>query len=269
MEIPFSRWYPAISVRKSRRQFDSSKSIPADMIAGLKEVCGQFHPFKGARAVFLEGDVDNIFTGFAGSYGKIKGASYAVLFIGDQKEDNFQEFVGYTGEAVILEATSLGLGTCWVGGSFNARVASNRLDLRTGEKVLAVTPVGFVPGEKTTEEKLASGIARSTTRKSLSDLVSGISIDQWQDWVKKALEAARLAPSGINIQPWIFQVEPGGIVVSEKTSVLSRVKSRRLDCGIAMLHLEVAALDSGVKGTWELLESPQVARFKASHPTVK
>jgi hypothetical protein len=37
--------------------------------------------------------------------------------------------------------------------------------------------------------------------------------------------------------------------------------SKRLDCGIAMLHIEVAALDCGVKGKWELLEAPRVAKF--------
>jgi hypothetical protein len=28
-----------------------------------------------------------------------------------------------------------------------------------------------------------------------------------------------------------------------------------------MLHIEVAALDFGVKGKWELMEAPQVAKF--------
>jgi hypothetical protein len=28
-----------------------------------------------------------------------------------------------------------------------------------------------------------------------------------------------------------------------------------------MLHIEVAALESGVQGRWEFLESPEVARF--------
>jgi len=269
MEIPYSRWYPAIDIRKSRRQFDASKPVPADKIASLKKVCDQFHPFKAARAIFLEGDVDNIFTGFLGSYGKVKGAQYAVLFTGNEKEKNYREAVGYTGEAVILEATSLGLGTCWVGGSFSAKAAVKRSDLKKGEKLIAITPVGYAPGEKTTEEKLASSIARSATRKPLFELVSGIALDHWQDWVKNALEAARLAPSGVNIQPWLFNVEPEGIVVSEKNGALSRVKSRRLDCGIAMLHVEVAALASGVTGTWEFLESPQVARFKASHRTIR
>jgi hypothetical protein len=35
-----------------------------------------------------------------------------------------------------------------------------------------------------------------------------------------------------------------------------------LDCGIAMLHIEVAALNAGMKGKWEFLKSPQVARFR-------
>jgi hypothetical protein len=41
--------------------------------------------------------------------------------------------------------------------------------------------------------------------------------------------------------------------------------SKRLDCGIAMLHLEVAAVSSGCKGAWEFLPSPRVGKFKI-HP---
>ncbi len=37
--------------------------------------------------------------------------------------------------------------------------------------------------------------------------------------------------------------------------------AKRLDCGIAMLHIELGALSKGVKGRWELLKQPQVARF--------
>ena len=45
------------------------------------------------------------------------------------------------------------------------------------------------------------------------------------------------------------------------TPKLNLTSDKRLDCGIAMLHIEVAALNCGVKGKWELLASPQVARF--------
>jgi hypothetical protein len=41
----------------------------------------------------------------------------------------------------------------------------------------------------------------------------------------------------------------------------ARVISKRLDCGIAMLHFELGALKSGVPGAWEPLDDPDVARF--------
>jgi len=37
--------------------------------------------------------------------------------------------------------------------------------------------------------------------------------------------------------------------------------TKRLDCGIAMLHLEIGVLYRGVWGKWEYLHSPDVARF--------
>jgi hypothetical protein len=49
--------------------------------------------------------------------------------------------------------------------------------------------------------------------------------------------------------------------VSTRNSALGGGVSKRLDCGIAMLHLEIAALHHGIRGVWELMEAPQVARF--------
>ena len=63
----------------------------------------------------------------------------------------------------------------------------------------------------------------------------------------------------------ISYVEPDSITVSvyrsKYRSKLEYGISKRLDCGIAMLHIEVAALDCGVQGRWEFLEAPKVARF--------
>jgi hypothetical protein len=38
--------------------------------------------------------------------------------------------------------------------------------------------------------------------------------------------------------------------------------SRRVDCGIAMLHFEVGARLMGGVGVWEMLEAPEVARYR-------
>ena len=68
------------------------------------------------------GPADKVFRGMIGSYGRINGAPAFIAFIGDMQSQYVQEEVGYTGEGIILEATALGLGTCWVGGFFKPDV---------------------------------------------------------------------------------------------------------------------------------------------------
>jgi hypothetical protein len=42
--------------------------------------------------------------------------------------------------------------------------------------------------------------------------------------------------------------------------------SKRLDCGIALLLIEVAAMHFGVQAIWKLLEAPQLAVLLSSIP---
>ena len=65
----------------------------------------------------------DVFRGIVGSYGRIDNAPAYVAFIGDIYSSHVQEAVGYTGEGIILEATALDLGTCWVGGLFPAGIS--------------------------------------------------------------------------------------------------------------------------------------------------
>ena len=106
-----------------------------------------------------------------------------------------------------------------------------------------------------------TGLGLAHRRLPISKLVSGWGKEKMPEWVRVSLEAARLAPSAINRQPWGFNVEDDGITVFVRTSSTEFNVSKRLDCGIAMLHIEVAALSSGVKGNWKLLETPRVGRF--------
>lgn len=65
-------------------------------------------------------------------------------------------------------------------------------------------------------------------------------------------EAARLAPSAINRQPWTFHMEPDSITVSVSSTGREFVLSKRLCCGIAMLQIEVAASNYGRQGHYYL-----------------
>ena len=262
MDIPFSRWHPAIEKRRSRRYFDPNLPLAPETLTALDRVCHQFAPFPHARSRLVTESGDSVFKGIIGSYGRIKNAPAFIAFIGKMDDPFIQEQVGYTGEGIILEATALGLSTCWVGGFFRAEIAASLAEVSDNERVLAVTPVGYARESESLQEKLMTGFARSHNRVAISKLARGLPREKWPDWVNPSLEAARRAPSAANRQPWGFDVQDDGITVFVRTAGPEFNVSKRLDCGIAMLHLEVAALDSGCKGKWEFLPSPQVAKFK-------
>lgn len=50
--------------------------------------------------------------------------------------------IGIAGEHLVLQATELGIGTCWIGW-FNARAAQEALDLPRTYKVVALIAVGY------------------------------------------------------------------------------------------------------------------------------
>lgn len=262
MDIPFSRWHPVIARRRSRRHFDPYRTIAPETLAALDKVCNEFTPFPHARARLVAESAETVFKGIIGSYGKIRGASAFIAFIGSVNDPFVQEEVGYTGEGIILEATALGLDTCWVGGFFRPEIAGSLMKMSNNERVLAVTPVGYARESESWEEKSMTRFGRSHNRLPLSKLVRGLPREKWPDWVNISLEAARLAPSAANRQPWGFDVQENSITVFVRTGGPGFNVSKRLDCGIAMLHLEVAAADRGRRGQWEFLPSPQVGKFK-------
>ena len=260
MEIPFSKWHAAIPRRRSRRTYDSI-DLEQDLLSHMQNICRDFRPFPQARAELTTQSPDEIFKGIIGHYGKIKGAPALIAFIGKMDDPYIQEKVGYLGEGIILEATAKDLATCWVGGFFRPKVAASIVGTGENERVLAVTPVGYAIKDFSLEERIMTGFGRTHRRKRLAELVTGLDQAEWPQWMKSALEAATLAPSAINRQPWRFYLETDSITISVDSPKRELGISKRLDCGIAMLHIEVAALDCGVQGKWEFLEAPKVARF--------
>lgn len=260
MEIPFREWQAAIPLRTSRRRYIPEELEP-ETVAHMRRVCREFRPFPQARAELLTQNVKSILSGLRGSYGLIKGATALIAFIGDTSDPHVQEKVGYTGEGIILEATARGLDTCWVAGTFRRKATSSLLGIASNERVIAVTPVGYALEDRSFGERILPTIIRARKRKPLSELANGMDESEWPRWMQAALETARLAPSAYNRQPWRFRLEPDSITVSAVDLNYDFGFSVRLDCGIAMMHIEVAVLDCGARGKWELLDPPHVARF--------
>jgi hypothetical protein len=259
MDLPVERWLAAVACRASRRNFDASP-LEEDALARLETTCREFRPFPEARAELVRGPAAGVFRGILGAYGRITGAPCYMAFIGDLASARVQECAGYTGEGLILEATSLGLGTCWVGGFFGRETVSSQVELGGSERVLAISPVGRARTKPSLTDISFKFVAGSRKRKPLAELVEGSVVPD--DGVRKGLDAARLAPSAVNRQPWRFKIEDGAVLVrADKDEKDPRI-SRRLDCGIAMLHFELGVRASGLAGRWEFLPPPGLARFK-------
>jgi hypothetical protein len=256
-----SIWYPAIKVRNSIRNFDKNKSLTEDIKSQLQETCLSFRPFTGVRVEYISEPPDDIFAHALGFYGNIKNAPSYLAFIGDMTDANVQEKMGYTGEGIILEATALGLGTCWNALTYKSKSVLSMIKLDKNEKLMAVSPVGYALEQAKGDSPKVITSEVTHRRKNLDSIVLGLKESQQPEWALAAAEAARLAPSAINRQPWLFNIQNESISVSVRNSVPEFNVSKRLDCGIAMMHIECGAQIFGARGHWEFLKQPQVARF--------
>ena len=255
-------WFEAIDRRISRRRFTGE--MPTDQaLSALRHFCETFRapdigPDSAARAVLIERAPSDLFTGLVGSYGRIEGAPSAALVVGRPGSD---VWVGYVGEALVLEATRLGVDTCWLAGAFSRKRATSLAELSPGEHVPAIVAIGIAESGMGAGEKTMRAFVRASTRLSAEKIANGSDVDSWPDWAQSAIEAARKAPSGGNSQPWRFRMDSGALVVSQGGRAYWTAE---MDFGIAMLHAELGAAHADVSGRWELLEKPDVARFVPS-----
>jgi len=259
MEIPVNRWYEAIESRCSRRSFEDT-TLKTEDAAALEGLCAKISDsVDDIRLVYKQNGIENV---FRGALGKIIRPSAYVALIGNAKEPNIQEKLGYAGECVVLEATSLGVGSCWIGGFFSRAGIREALGVGEDEFVPAVIALGYANDKKSISEKLIKGLSKSSSRKDIERISEGLAREKWPGWARSAVEAARQSPSAVNRQPWRFEVGEGFIKVMLDTPDNSYSISKRLDCGIAMLHIELGARRMGAKGSWRYLESPDVAVYE-------
>lgn len=250
------RWLAAVPVRHARRSYTGDPVSTVDLDA-LEALATRWAPWPDARVVLVREAPQSMFAGIIGAYGGISGAPSALAFIG--VEEGRAEGVGYTGEGLVLEAASRGLDTCWVAGLFSAQKTADLIGLRPGERVHAVAALGYARDRATVKEQMLFAAGRSKHRRPLEEIAPGY--ESWPQWARSAVEAARIAPSAMNRQPWRFAFD-GDRLVLRLAGIDTPRTSKHLDGGIAMLHAEVGAIGAGVSGRWELLDGPDVAEFQ-------
>ena len=220
-------WCDAVYARSSVRKFTGAPDEA--QLSRLGEMC---------RKLSWQGVTIRMFRG-PGLRSQIKGTDvYAVIVA---KQGTPMEIEGFMGEALVLEATAMGLGTCWLGAGFYADVITRNVDLQNDEAVHCVIALGkcdmpaFAPKRKSVEK--------------LCDL-SEAQLGDLGAWQKEAVLAARVAPSAVNMQPWKIVAEKMSVSILEPEFVLIK-KYAPLDRGICMLHAAVGAFKAGRKATWK------------------
>lgn len=187
-----------------------------------------------------------------GTYGVIKGQrGYLVGICQDQKEALLD--IGHAMEECVLHLTGMGIGTCWLGGTFSRSSIEEMVNPGEDEIIAAVIPYGYPTGRKRIMESMMKRAARSSSRLPFDDLFSSFG-DDIDGPVRECLEAVRQAPSSMNNQPWRAVVDAGKVhlLMNRGGMLKSRLytRMRHIDMGIAMQHLEAAASEMFPTAQW-------------------
>ncbi len=254
-----------IMARVSERSFEPRPLEPdaADGLRALLEEEAAPGPFGNATRFVTAGADETQALGRLGTYGVIRGAQVFVIGVVADHARAMEDF-GYRFEGVVLGATALGLGTCWLAGTFNRGAASRLAGLSDAEVVPAVTPVGYPASRKTLVDGALRLVARSSSRLAFEELFFEGSLERpltreaagrWAE----VLECVRRGPSASNRQPWriVLEGERLHLFLAENplyNRVLGSIRLQSIDMGIAMRHVAEAAADLGIGGSWSNAE---------------
>jgi len=202
-----------------------------------------------------------------GTYGLIKGAQEFIVGA-IEKSDYYKEDYGYILEVIILAATDLNLGTCWLGGTFNKSLFSTKINCQKSEIVPAITPIGHTTETRRKKEKVIRAFVKADSRFPWSKIFfeNTFSTTLPRETTGKyetLMEMVRLAPSAGNKQPWRILKEKGCDIFHfyVKSSKDSKQKVyntfSNIDIGIAICHFDLTAKEVGIEGKWEFL-SPDI-----------
>jgi hypothetical protein len=199
-----------------------------------------------------------------GTYGTIRGASAFILGAASPSAKYLEDF-GYAMEELILYATALGLGTCWLGGFFKRGSFARSIGAAWGERIPAVTAVGRIPAGEDAREGIVRRAAGGSRRKEWGELFfdegfhAALTTEAAGGYAVP-LEMARWAPSASNRQPvrivksgtsWHFYIRRTRGFPPRVARILMGIEDlQRIDCGISMCHFERSVLEQGLGGRW-------------------
>ncbi len=263
----------AILTRKSQRTFTGQKLTDVDyqkLMNYLEDTAHLIGPFGNKIKIFFM-DSSGQEVEKVGTYGVIKKApAYLVTVCKNDRENLFD--CGYVFEKLVLYMESIGLGTCWMGGTFNR--TNIKVPIEEGEFIPVVSPIGYPEGKKALAERMFRSFAKSDQRKAFEslffykDFKTPMTLENsgrkgYQNI--EILKSVRLAPSASNKQPWriLMDEECTAHLYIERTPNYGYGRLsydiQMVDMGIAASHYDIVA--GPVEFVTLDLETPMLSEY--------
>ena len=219
--------FDAISVRKSVRKFEPTP-LPAETLAQIETFLTGAKPlFPGIRTehrLALAGAVKGMFL--------VKAPHY--LIISSEEKEGFLLNAGFLYQQLDLYLSSQGLGCCWLGMAKPTQTPDTALPI--------VITMALGRSAETPHRARESEFKR----KAVAEIAEG------ED---PRLPYARLAPSGMNSQPWFVRCHGGSMFVYRrppKGLIAHRMdRMNQIDLGIFLCHLYIAGEALGMGFSFE------------------
>ena len=140
-----------------------------------------------------------------GTYGFIKNPTGFIIGAIHEGFKNLEDY-GYLLERAVFIATDVGLGTCWLGGSFTKSSFAKKISLRNDETIPGVVSIGYDEKQRGRDGQIRKYLG-ATRRLPMEQLFFSDTFNtplnlETVDLYVRPLEMVRLAPSASNKQPW-------------------------------------------------------------------
>lgn len=262
----------AIRARRSVRTY-SEEPIGPGVLQQLNDACasvdaapfGEAASFRVIERPFKKGEPVKL-----GDYGLQRNPRY--FFVGTiTPSPTARMGYGYLLEHLVLRATELGLGTCWMG-YFNPEYFP---EVTKDGLTPAIAVVGMAQKPRI-GEKLIRATIKADKRKDWGTFFFDGAFDRplsrsdAGDY-REPLEMLRLAPSSGNTQCWRIVRGPGNVFHFHMRIVKKKYHAagiHHVDTGIAMAHMELVAREAGLDGEWRMadpgLQLPDRTEYRVS-----
>ena len=249
-----------IKKRRSVRTFKKGELAVEDLnkVKSFLEKMECDNPFFKAdiRYEIIESDEEKL-----GTYGVIKNGNKYIGVIVDNKNIPLVE-VGYYFEKIVLYLTEIGLGTCWIAGTFKREQFDSAFKIKDNELLLIVCPFGYTSDKQSTKEKLFRKLGGFNKRMDRDELFFNESFDMPLELdvdpsYNESLEMVRIAPSAVNKQPWRIVYKDNGyhFFKTKMENPKHPYDISLVDLGIAAYHFYITNKENNLNGLFKKIEN--------------